>query len=164
MRSIRPLLLALLLLLALAPAANAQTAAPGVSALDEYQETIPGAGGDTPTDGKPNGNALSPAARASLARLGADGRRAAALAAQTAPADAPAKGKTAASTNSAGRRTRSQQTPDGSSATSGRPPIEATVHAVAAPSGGMGLLLPVLLACATVAAGGAAFLARRRRT
>src|SRR3954469_20037156 len=68
-------------------------APPGASAIDEYVESIPTAGGDKPTrslDRK--SSALTPKQQRALGRLGEDGKRAAALAAAVGPRAAPARG------------------------------------------------------------------------
>jgi len=78
----------LTLILAAPASAQKQIAPPGNGGVDEYLETVPGAGGNRPVDrnGRPNRGGLTPSARRKLAALGKDGRSAAALAAATAPA------------------------------------------------------------------------------
>lgn len=77
----------LTLILAAPASAQKQIAPPGNGGVDEYLETVPGAGGNRPVDrnGRPNRGGLTPSARRKLAALGKDGRAAAALAAATAP-------------------------------------------------------------------------------
>lgn len=168
--------LALMSLLAaglLLPAgASGQTAPPGNSGIDEYLETLPGPGGDVPTSppaglpadggGGPSGggSAASPPDPPQLlgrrtarrfAEAGPAGRRAARLAAKTAirrepvapgsspPAGGDGKGGLAALAS------------------------EAFSAGGAGSGGSMGLLLPLIL-IATLLAGGAFVLERRRRS
>lgn len=79
--------LACALLVIPAGALAQSTAPPGNSEVDEYTETLPGAGGDNTIDRSNDGDpgVLSPAAEAELNQLGADGRAAADLAKATAP-------------------------------------------------------------------------------
>jgi hypothetical protein len=69
-------LLVALALLATPPAALAQNAPPGNSAIDEYLETVPNATGNArPRSGESQGDGvLTPGRRAELERLGPDGK------------------------------------------------------------------------------------------
>jgi len=88
----RIIFITLLSALALAPAAMAQG---GGSAVDEYTEQVPGAGGDRPSSeaGAGGGGSLPPGALSALEAQGADGARAAALAEATAPKGKGEKGE-----------------------------------------------------------------------
>lgn len=108
MRLALSLVLLVLSLAALPAVAGAQAtnAPPGLSGVDEYLETVPSAGGaQTPGGGKPGGGSLDDPevaaqadrvvgaeAVAKLKRQGADGARAAALAATGAPPQATVGG------------------------------------------------------------------------
>ncbi|MCW3012484.1 MAG: hypothetical protein JWO90_2888 [Solirubrobacterales bacterium] len=158
----RPILLAFIAALAalvLPASALAQdtNAPPGVSAADQYLETIPRASGNAtvgngqrPDPANPEvaartRNVLPAAAAKRLKRSGDTGEDAAALAASTAPA-APKPG--------AARPTIVK-------GSSGSP--LATIGRVATGTGddGLGVLFPVLFALGAVAVGGAAFWRRR---
>jgi hypothetical protein len=114
-------------------------APPGKSGADQYFETIPNSAGNAapPSGGGTNGSssALSHlgsgrAGSAKLSRLGKDGRSAAALAAATAPS--------AASIPRHGHQ--------GASASQGDSPITSLGNALSgADSGGLGIVLPLLL-------------------
>ena len=112
----------LVLALALPAAAVAQDVPPGNSGIDQYQESIPGVGGNRPTDGSgPGGSGstrpgsggsgtastggsgggsnsaagesrISPSTLRKLDRQGPDGKATAAAAEATAPAPTPARG------------------------------------------------------------------------
>src|SRR3954447_10678884 len=101
----RRMLVALMLAaLALPAAAGAQVVPPGNSGVDQYQESVPGAGGDRPTgdgsSGSGNGSGradsagravsggesrIAPNTAKQLDKLGPDGKSTAATAAATAP-------------------------------------------------------------------------------
>ena len=149
--------------------APAQTAPPGNSGIDEYLETLPGPGGDVPTSppadppanggaGPRGGNVASPPAPPQLlgrrtarrfAQAGPAGRRAARLAAKTAIRREPV-------------------TPGASppAADDGKGALAALASEALSAGGsgqGMGLLLPLILV-ATLLAGGAFVMERRRRS
>lgn len=155
----RLLLLCALAVLALpAPAPAQSTAPPGNAGIDEYVETVPSATGNRATrDGNKGGGALTPAQRKALEALGEDGR----VLAETVEATAPAKSRT---TSGGGR-----DADPGASApatvpprASGGSPVEAVVEAASGgASGGMGLLLPIILG-ATAALAVAVAVGRRR--
>ena len=148
MEDMKPLgacLACLLALLLAAPAsAQRQIAPPGNGGVDEYLETVPGAGGNRPVDrnGRPGGGGLTPAARRKLAALGKDGRAAAALAAAT----APGRNERA---KPAGAPGSSQERRSGSDPSALRPLLE-------------GGLLPLILLAVLAAAIALAVLKRRR--
>jgi phage tail tape-measure protein len=100
----------LVLALALPAAAVAQDVPPGNSGIDQYQESIPGVGGNRPTGGSGSGGSggsgtastggsvsgseqsrISPSTVRKLDKQGADGKATAAAAAATAPAPTPAR-------------------------------------------------------------------------
>lgn len=136
-------------------------APPGHAGANQYVEVIPTSSGNAAPPGSVTGSGSATAgpsalahlgqgraADARLAKLGNDGKAAAALAASTAPSGA---GRTA---NGAA----AQSAPQGSSAAGG------VASALAgSDSGGLGILLPLLLATALIAAAGviSARLARR---
>jgi hypothetical protein len=132
-------------LLVAAPLASAvpSTAPPGVSELDQYSETVLGAGGENTIDPSRGGGegVLSPSTERQLQQLGPDGQAAARLAQATAPrGDPPAGGG------------------DGESGSA----FGALTDAVTgAGDDGLGILLPLILAA--VAAAGLLFVLLRRR-
>jgi hypothetical protein len=137
------------LVLTLAPAAQADrvSAPPGNSGVDQYFETVPTATGNRPPGeaGKSGNPLVSARTQRQLARLGPNGRTAAALAQRTAPT--PSRTPVARSATGGG----------GSS-------LAAILHAIGGgDSGGMGLLLPAILIASAVGAGGIAILRRRQR-
>lgn len=101
-----------LLALALPAAASAQTVAPGNSGVDQYQENIPGVGGNRPTGGPnssgtgngsgagessrtgalPTESRVLPTTTQRLEKLGPDGKATAAAAEATAPPRLQASG------------------------------------------------------------------------
>jgi hypothetical protein len=135
--------------LAAVPAVAQQqiVAPPGNSAVDEYTEVVPGAGGDRPTSGATGTNAQSPVAVLGgenvqqLEQLGADGRAAAQVAAAGAPAKVKDNGKVLGD-----REGQSIAAQDGG----GR--AQSIASALAGDGGGMGLLFPLLLAGTLVTA------------
>lgn len=155
MRRIASLVLVLSLLPApaAARASKATIAPPGQSAIDQYLETVPGAGGSSGAGTKPKLTDPSVAARAEkavpaatlrrLSHAGADGKAAAALAAAGAPdsgtgsAPAPAPDITS----------------DG--------PVAVLRHTVTGTDGGIGAGLPLLLVGIVLGAA-VVVLARRR--
>jgi len=117
----------------------AQTnAPPGNSAIDEYLETVPGASGNQRprSPGKAGaGSALTPAQRARLERLGADGK---ALAA-------------AVDSTSSGRSSKKQHAPPSGGS---RSPLGKVADTLSGNDGGsgMGIVLPAILIAALLAA------------
>src|SRR5829696_5726036 len=99
--------------LALPAAALAQDVPPGNSGIDQYQESVPGVGGNKPTGGSGSGGSgaastggtasaggstsasggsrISPSTVHKLDKQGPDGKATAAAAAATAPAPTPAR-------------------------------------------------------------------------
>ena len=149
-------LLALCALLACAGTAGAAPAKvpPGNSGATQYTETLPGVGGNKTTKGLHEGengggeSSLSADKAAQLEKLGKEGKDAARLAAGGAPPkQAGGKG-------------------EGSSTSGDASGAEQVVGAAtgASDSGGMGLLLPLLIAAGVLAAlGFLGFLVYRRR-
>jgi hypothetical protein len=127
---------------------------PGVSGANQYKETLPGAGGNEPTSDvaagmsdKTPAKALGHANAARLEALGPEGREAAQLAAAGAPGHVVGK-----------------QAPEGTPGTPGSSGLGQVLGQLtgSSDSGGMGLLLPLLIAMSIVAA--AAYGLGRRRT
>lgn len=138
-------------------AAAAKTVPPGNSGADQYSETLPGAGGNDKTNsgGSSGGSqdVLSVAAQKNLDQLGPAGQATADLAQSTAPPRQD--GNT--SSKQKGGRANSADSPSGSSGF-------ADVLKQAGgggDSGGMGIMLPLILASSLLAA--FAFLWVRRR-
>jgi hypothetical protein len=127
-------------------------APPGHSGANQYVEVIPTSGGNAAppgtvrgSGGNPSPHALMPFGQgargdARLAKLGKDGQAAAALAASTAPVPAPAAERATPNASAAA-------TAGGGSVASG------LSHALgSSDTGGLGLLLPLLLATALLVA------------
>lgn len=147
------------------PVANAAAAPgrvpPGNSGANQYTETLPGPGGNEPTSGigdKANGGGgrtpakvLGHANAAQLEALGPEGRAAAQLAAESAPESAIGQPRGTGSNPQASN-------PSGSS---GVNQILGQLTG-SSDSGGMGVLLPLLIAMTVV--GAAAYALGRRRT
>jgi hypothetical protein len=152
MRRVSCFLVATAALLAFA-AVPGLAAAQDNSAIDEYTENVPGAGGDRPSrgvdggSGGESGSTLPPASSGALASEGADGAAAAALAQATAPAREPG-GSTARDREGAG---------------GGLPSVGDIVAWVGggSDSDGLGIVLPIILGSVLVAA--VLFLLARRR-
>jgi hypothetical protein len=144
----------------LAPVASAAAAPPlvppGVSGANQYTETLPGPGGNEPTGGgaahnpKSAAKALGEGNAQRLEALGPEGRAAARLATQGAAGD---KGNPSPHGNRA-----FDSAGDGSSAAG---QVLGNLSGTS-DSGGMGVLLPLLILAAAVAAVG--FLVTRRRS
>lgn len=136
-------------------------AAPGGSANDEYTEHVPGAGGDTPSEGvgggSGGGGSLPPGTAEALAAQGTAGERAAALAQATAP-NKPGKGSN--STSGSSETGEADQTSGGSGGGVGGV-IDQIASGNDSEEGGMGPVLPIVLG-ATVLGACALLLARRR--
>jgi hypothetical protein len=145
------------------PVPLASAAAPtGNSGLDQYSETVPGAGGDTPSH-KPGGSS-SPvrlAAKRELSATGSAGRQTAALAQATAPeidskaGDRPSGGPDRR--DERGLRTGSYEQPKGS----GPGAVLARLF-TGDGSDGMGVGLPAILILSMLGAIVAGILRRRR--
>lgn len=161
----RALVLALAGLALAAPAAGAQAvnAPPGNSGVDEYLETVPGAGGGKPTRGPASQNqdagkpVLSSSQRKALDQAGADGRAVAQLAQRY--------GVPRAQRTAAHRKQHHAAGGGGSAADSpklGTPKHHSALDSVAravvpsGDSGGMGPLLPIILIATAVLGVGAA--------
>lgn len=157
----------LLALLAAAPAlAQDKTVAPpGNSGVEEYLEVVPGAGGDTPASGGGAGGgsgaaqtpstALGSKTATQLEQLGADGKKAAQLAAAGAPTD-----RATARKRAKGDALGSEAKQGKSIAGDGGGRVGTIATALSGEGGGMGLLFPLLLG-GTLAAALALFAARR---
>jgi hypothetical protein len=135
---IRMLMALVALTMALASPALAQSpntnAPPGNSAIDEYLETVPGAGGDShPGPPEGDGGGATDAARQKLARMGSDGRALARLVAATAPAGTD--------------RAHRADAAGGSATVNAGSPVGAALAAAVGrdDGGGLGLLLPAIL-------------------
>jgi hypothetical protein len=139
----------LLLSVALALPTYAQAGVPpGLSGANQYKETLPGAGGDEPTSelgakGASPAQALGHENAARLEALGADGRSAARLAAEGVPRVGAGAGSKAS-----GHVASTESSPGSSSSVS---QVLGQVTG-ASDSGGMGLLLPLLIAMTAIAA------------
>ena len=141
-------LLVALALLATPPAALAQNAPPGNSAIDEYLETVPNATGNAPARPGDSNAVLTPAQRAELERLGPDGK---------VLADA------VDATSNVGPK---QRTGGSEPLTAqGRSPLAEVLDAATGDDGGggMGAVLPAILLAALLGAI-ALVVARRRRS
>jgi hypothetical protein len=146
-----------LLVPAAASARARKYAPPGNSAISQYVESVPTAGGGRPsgtihTRGAAGSSALSPATQRAFSRQGADGKAAAALANATAPA--------ARRNASAGQR----QSPAASASSGGsanESPLDSLLRTATGASsrGGLGAWLPAILIVATL--GGGALALRR---
>jgi MYXO-CTERM domain-containing protein len=166
MRFLRPVWLILVLGLVLGPsgpAGAASIAPPGNSAVDQYFESVPAAGGNQPpaagaTVTPRHVGGLSPGTRHVLAASGPDGAAAAALASSGAPA-ASASGSGGAGGSASGS---SGQTP-GVVAT---PPAIAQLPRTTTAGGGSGIspVLPIVLGAVALAALAVALVRRRRRS
>jgi len=151
---------AIVTLLLLAPpvaiAQAPQTKAPaGNSGIAEYLETIPGATGDRTSKpppaaggGGPASSALTPAQRTRLERLGPDGKALADVVDSTSPSGATPRKSTTAQAPSYSARGRS-------------PLSEVFDAAVGRDGGGMGVLLPAILAATVLGVGGLVLIRRR---
>lgn len=147
--------LAFAILLAAAPSALAATTPPGNSGVDQYTETYPTAAGGQGTGGGHGGSpsqTLGHQTARQFAEAGPAGQAAADLAAKTAPPAAERRAPDSGAADSGD---------SGSGGSQG--PLGALEHAVgSSDEGGMGVLLPMALA-ATLLAGLAFLVARRRR-
>jgi hypothetical protein len=157
MRGVPILLIALLGIAAALPAA---ASGQDNSAIDQYTENVPGAGGDSPDGGNGSGqtgtgtggsDATLPGADADqLQAQGADGEAAAQLAESTAPAGSNQSG---GSSNATGVSTAPDNQHGANSG--GLPSVGAVVGNVAGGAegpGGMGVWLPIILGASLLAA------------
>ncbi|MDX6651905.1 MAG: hypothetical protein QOJ38_686 [Solirubrobacterales bacterium] len=161
MRRVPTILAGLLLVAALSlpslALAKGSTAPPGNSGVTEYQETIPSVGGGKPTNqGGGGGGHLSKRAQRALAAQGAAGAGAARLAAATAPEASGGQSSVGASASGSG----GSGEPSGGGSGTGALNALGGAASGAGP-GGMGIVLPIILA--SVATLGAAVALRRRR-
>ena len=165
-------LLAAVMLPASAAAKNRVLAPPGNSGVNQYDESVPTAAGNQPTNtlhpgtrvpggpggGGGRGSAISPSTQRALDRQGAAGRAAAALALATAPG--AAHRRPSGQTNGAGRAAGSA-----APAGAGFSPVKSLIKAfTGSASGGLGPLLPILLVVSALGAMALAIIRRRRAT
>lgn len=148
-------ILAAVMLAAPGTASAVKRVPPGLSAANQYTETLPAPGGNVPSqdagdDGRTPDEVLGDDNAERLEALGPEGRAAAELAAATAPQPAGQRAP--------GRGTGDGGLPGGSS---GLGEVLRQVTGTSG-SGGMGLLLPLAIVAAL--AGSLVFLAIRRRT
>jgi hypothetical protein len=158
--------------LPVAGAAAESRVPPGVSGANQYSETLPGPGGNDRTgggSGKTPAQAVGKENAAKLEALGPEGKAAAELAAETAPGGGKAAGGHGGAASNGGAAGGGASTGTGSgSDTSGSSGLDQVLGQVTGTGGsesgsnGMGLLLPLLIAAAIVAA--AAYALNRRRT
>jgi hypothetical protein len=164
-----------------AMARGTTVAPPGNSAVNQYLENVPTAGGSRPANtihvgggvgggsggsGGGSSSAVSSNTQRALARQGGDGVAAAALARATAPAVAASTGHGAASTAGAGSTSASSgsRSTAGSPSGSGSSAVGTLVNALTGGSsqGGLGPVLPVILVAAAIAAVALGAVRRRR--
>lgn len=167
----RKALLLVIALLGLATAVPGTAFAQDNSAIDEYTENVPNAGGDERNeqagggsggggDGEEGSNPLPQGTSEELQRKGSDGGAAAALAEATAPKGS-AGGERSDPGAAGGDRNGSSTEPARSGGDDGVPSVSDVVVGLAgSDSDGMGIWLPILLGAALLAALG--FLAVRR--
>ena len=132
----------------------ASIAPPGKAGADQYFETLPSSGGNVAPPAGGSGSSGSGAlarigngraGAAGLAHLGPDGTAAAALAAATAPTPASRSGRGADAAGASGAGTQGSST------------ASALTHVLTgSDSGGLGIVLPLLLATGVIAALGLA--------
>lgn len=166
------------LCVALPATAAGQNAPPGNSGVDQYLETVPDAGGDrTPQgggvegdQGAQDGSSLPAGTTRRLEAVGDEGAALERLVASSEPRGARAPGRTAraagaASAESAGGESHEPRTPRGRQESEVRrslPEAVTTTSLTGSGSGGLGLLLPALLALTTL--GSIALALRSRRS
>jgi hypothetical protein len=140
---------------------------PGVSGANQYSETLPGPGGNDRTgggSGKTPAQAVGKENAAKLEALGPEGEAAAELAAETAPEGGKAGGGHGGAASNGGA-SGSSGSGSGTAGSSGLDQVLGQVTGTGGSesgSNGIGLLLPLLIAAAIVAA--AAYALNRRRT
>ncbi|HWF25724.1 MAG TPA: hypothetical protein VG275_09770 [Solirubrobacteraceae bacterium] len=142
----------------------ASIAPPGKAGADQYFETLPSSGGNVAPPAGAGGNGSSSsgalarigngrAGASGLAHLGPEGTAAAALAAATAPTPAAHRGRGAGVAGASGALTQG-----------GASTASALTHVLTgSDSGGLGIVLPLLLATSVIAALGLAGARLRRR-
>lgn len=151
---------------ALFPATASATllAPPGNSAVQQYLENVPSAGGTALATPQHRKSRLSPGAAHSLAAQGKDGTAVAALAAATAPPSGPNTPGSGGPHGSGSGTHRAAdptlQTPPASAPSESMP--HAVLRAASGAGGGIGALLPAVLGASVLAALLAGL--RRRRT
>jgi hypothetical protein len=174
-------LLGLVLFLAVPPSALASVvlSPPGHDGANQYSEVIPTSGGNAAPpgsvrgSGNPNGSPRALAGfgqgrgtDARLAKMGKDGQAAATLAAATAPS--PVSGVTGGSANSSGSSgvaggSAQHSAPQATTSSPGGSAVSGIASALTgSDGGGLGLLLPLLLATVLVAVVGLTGLGLRR--
>lgn len=169
----RALGLGILIILLIPAAAGARVrtvAPPGNSAVNQYVESVPTAGGGRPTGtihaggsaGSGGSGPVAPSTQHALAQQGADGLAASALARATAPAAGARPSNRASSTGSSGASgagTHSMPRAGGG----GSSGVAAVLKTLTGSSshGGLGLLLPLILIVTAIGSG--VFALRRRR-
>jgi hypothetical protein len=150
-----------------APPALAQgtNAPPGNSGVDQYLETVPEAGGNRSATGREGDRGLPARTVERLRAAGADGEAVANLVSSTGPTraerEAGRQGK-----SRGGREGGNQSDPSGqhASAPSRSVPRNIAASAVGGSGpGGMGVLLPVLLAASAIGAAALVLLRRRQQ-
>ena len=180
----RALGLGILIILLIPAAAGARVrtvAPPGNSAVNQYVESVPTAGGGRPTGtihaggsaGSGGSGPVAPSTQHALAQQGADGLAAAALARATAPAAGASPSNRASSTGSGGTSGAGTHSipraggaglhPSTGSAGGGSSGVAAVLKTLTGSSshGGLGLLLPLILIVTAIGSG--VFALRRRR-
>lgn len=160
-----PIAAACLVLLAIPQAAAAQrtNAPPGWSGIDQYLETVPGAGGNHPSGevaprrgGGGQGPPLSPSTRRGLSAQGEPGRAATRFAEQSAPRR---RGTAGAAHREGDRGAGAERSTSDHESVS---PLSALVRTVTGDDEqGLGIVLPILLAAVLIGAAGFRVLRRR---
>jgi hypothetical protein len=146
---------------------TATLAPPGNSAVTEYLETVPNAmGASPPRSGAPQSGVLRPDRRRALERLGADGRALAAVVDATSPPSAGGTAGTAGRGRGAPANASQGAAPVSQAALAGKGAPSRLVSLLTAATGqdgggGLGALLPVLMAASLL--GMIARAVRRRR-
>jgi hypothetical protein len=159
-------------------------APPGNSGVDQYFETVPGAGCNQPSTGgtrsgghnggsgghNGGGNQLSPATNRKLAGQGAAGRAVQRLVTSTGPGSTPTQANASGASGSSQSHKPGRHAVSGVSVkvpqVTGRSLLSALLHPIlngSTSSGGAGILLPIFLAGALLLAIAALVLRRRRR-
>jgi hypothetical protein len=137
----------------------------GNSESEQYSETVPGACGNQTPGGGGSSNSVPPSTLRQLQALGADGQAAAALAQQTAPSGKVPARERGGTDNGADNGNREGPAAQGGTGGGGGlgSVVDGLTRALGGDSddGGMGILLPLVLAA--VAAAGIGFAILRRR-
>jgi hypothetical protein len=147
---------------ALSPAALAQdtNAPPGNSGVDQYLETVPEAGGNRPAGERKGETRLPARTREQLKAAGADGEAIANLVGSTGPSRSERSERESKGGDQTGGGTSSSPSVADSPRARNAPGSIAAPTLGGSGTGGMGLLLPVLLALSAL---GAVLLGLRRR-